>query len=69
MKNKFFLLFLAYVCLSVLFCVLVWKVSYKWAQSDKQADNEKELCIVLKHERNAQKFLDNDCTRYVTWNY
>lgn len=34
----------------------------------KEGEKEKEQCIVWKYEKNAQKFLDNNCTVYVRWN-
>ncbi len=52
------------------FCFLIWgcvELGSVMAKADKEGEREKEQCIVWKHEKNAQKFLDNECNRYVRW--
>ena len=52
------------------FCLLMWgavELGSAMAKAAKEGEQEKEQCIVWKHEKNAQKFLDNECNRYVRW--
>lgn len=52
------------------FCFLIWgavELGSVMAKAAKEGEQEKEQCIVWKHEKNAQKFLDNECNRYVRW--
>lgn len=52
------------------FCLLMWgavELGSRMAKADKQDQEEKELCIVLKHQKEAEKFLDMDCQRYVRY--
>lgn len=52
------------------FILLMWgavELGSWLAKSSKEVDKEKEQCIVWKHEKNAQKFLDNDCQRSVRY--
>lgn len=37
------------------------------AKADKAGQQEKEQCIVLKYQKDAEKFLDMDCQRYVRY--
>lgn len=37
------------------------------AKADKAGQQEKEECIVLKYQKDAEKFLDRDCQRYVRY--
>lgn len=52
------------------FCLLMWgavELGSRMAKADKQDQEEKELCIVLKYQKDAEKFLDMDCQRYVRY--
>lgn len=52
------------------FCLLMWgavELGSRMAKADKQDQEEKELCTVLKHQKEAEKFLDMDCQRYVRY--
>lgn len=37
------------------------------AKADRESQAEKEQCIVLKHQKQAEKFLDMECNRYVRY--
>lgn len=52
------------------FALLIWgslELGSVMAKASYQNEKEKEQCIVWKYEKNAQKFLDNNCTVYVRW--
>lgn len=38
------------------------------AREARESEAKKEQCIVLKHQKEAQKFLEQDCGRYVNYN-
>ncbi|MEE6940171.1 hypothetical protein Q0Q86_04670 [Escherichia coli O15:H16] len=38
------------------------------AREARESEAKKEQCIVLKHQRDAEKFLEQDCGRYVNYN-
>lgn len=38
------------------------------AREARESAAKKEQCIVLKHQRDAEKFLEQDCGRYVNYN-
>lgn len=52
--------------LVIVFCWWVITTDFQGVQAKAQA--EKEQCIVLKHQKEAQKFLEQDCGRYVNYN-
>lgn len=37
------------------------------AKADREGQAEKEQCIILKHQKQAGKFLDMECERYVRY--
>lgn len=52
------------------FCILMWgcvELGSWLAKEDKQGQREKEECIVLKYQKEVEKFLDMDCQRYVRY--
>lgn len=54
----------------VAFAVLMWGAVElgSWAGKAYRAGQEqKEKCIVLKYQKDAEKFLDKDCQRYVRY--
>lgn len=38
------------------------------AREARESEAKKEQCIVFKHQRDAEKFLEQDCGRYVNYN-
>lgn len=56
-------LILAYV----LFSGIV-RLGEHMAREARESEAKKEQCIVLKHQRDAEKFLEQDCGRYVNYN-
>ncbi|QHR73849.1 hypothetical protein JR320_gp135 [Escherichia phage alia] len=38
------------------------------AREARESAAKKEQCIVFKHQRDAEKFLEQDCGRYVNYN-
>jgi hypothetical protein len=56
-------LILAYV----LFSSIIHLGEYM-AREARESEAKKEQCIVLKHQRDAEKFLEQDCGRYVNYN-
>lgn len=59
---------LVWVFLLIFLAVGIWCIGYGLSGIVEQNRQEKEQCIVWKYEKNAQKFLDNNCTAYVRWN-
>jgi hypothetical protein len=58
------------VVYAVFIAALIWGVVELGAildEADRKGEQEKELCIVLKHQKEAEKFLDMDCQRYVRY--
>lgn len=53
------------IVIVVLFAAWFWDFDPGAAQ--QRATDWKEQCIVLKHERNAEKFLDLECDRLVRY--
>lgn len=54
----------------IAFSFLMWGaviLGSSMAKYTKEGNKQKELCIVWKYEKNAQKFLDNNCTAHVRW--
>lgn len=54
----------------VALAVLMWgavELGSAMAKADKVGQLEKEECIVLKYQKEAEKFLDRDCQRYVRY--
>lgn len=52
------------------FTILMWgaiELGSWMAKADKQGRVEKEQCIVLKYQKDAEKFLDKGCQRYVRY--
>lgn len=58
------------VVYAVFIAALIWGVVELGAildEADRKGEQEKELCIVLKHQKEAEKFLDMECNRYVRY--
>lgn len=58
------------VIYSIVIAALIWgmvELSSIMEEADRKGQEEKELCIVLKHQKEAEKFLDMDCQRYVRY--
>lgn len=52
------------------FALLLWgavELGSAMAKADKAGQQEKEECIVLKYQKDAEKFLDKDCQRYIRY--
>lgn len=52
------------------FALLLWGAVElgSWAgKADRARQEQKEKCIVLKYQKDAEKFLDMDCQRYVRY--
>lgn len=58
-------LFAVWFWVVVLFAASLWDFDPGAAQ--QRATDWKEQCIMLKHERNAEKFLDLECDRLVRY--
>lgn len=56
-------LILAYVLFSSII-----RLGEYMAREARESEAKKEQCIVLKHQRDAEKFLEQDCGRYVNYN-
>ncbi|QOI67945.1 hypothetical protein vecB_007 [Escherichia phage VEcB] len=56
-------LILAYVLFSSII-----RLGEHMAREARESEAKKEQCIVLKHQRDAEKFLEQDCGRYVNYN-
>ena len=55
---------------SIAFAVLMWgavELGSAMAKADKAGQLKKEECIVLKYQKDAEKFLDKNCQRYVRY--
>lgn len=66
-----FLVIVIVVLFAVWFWVVVLFAAWLWdfdpGAAQQRATDWKEQCIVLKHERNAEKFLDLECDRLVRY--
>ncbi|AXY81372.1 hypothetical protein [Escherichia phage vB_vPM_PD114] len=56
-------LILAYVLFSGII-----RLGEHMAREARESEAKKEQCIVFKHQRDAEKFLEQDCGRYVNYN-
>lgn len=57
-------------CLAGVIVLLVWlaiQLGTMAAESGRKGQAEKEQCIVLKYQKDAEKFLDMECDRYVNY--
>lgn len=54
------------VCAALLAGIMV--LATHMSDAEKRGRAENEQCIVWKHEQNAEKFVKNDCHRYVNYN-
>lgn len=56
--------------ISIIFVAIFgwWIITTDFQGVEAKAQAEKEQCIVLKHQKEAQKSLEQDCGRYVNYN-
>ena len=58
---------LVWVVLLIFLAAGIWCIGYGLSGIVEQNRQEKEECIVIKHQKDAEKFLDKDCQRYVRY--
>lgn len=58
---------LVWVVLLIFLAVGIWCIGYGLSGIVEQSRQHKEECIVIKYQKDAEKFLDMDCQRYVTY--
>ncbi|EHO4365501.1 hypothetical protein KLD00_001966 [Escherichia coli] len=58
------------VCLILVYVLFsgIIRLGEYMAREARESEAKKEQCIVLKHQRDAEKFLEQDCGRYVNYN-
>lgn len=58
------------VCLILAYALFsgIVRLGEYMAREARESEAKKEQCIVFKHQRDAEKFLEQDCGRYVNYN-
>lgn len=58
------------VCLILTYVLFsgIIRLGEHMAREARESEAKKEQCIVFKHQRDAEKFLEQDCGRYVNYN-